>query len=155
VIDYLKLFTFLSLDAVAELEAVHQSDPGARVAQKRLAEEVTVFVHGQKAADASKNAAAALFGETAFAALSPEEVQMIKESAPSFVVSSGEALVDVLVTTELASSKREARTFIESGAVQINNEKIEDLERVIDSSQDGTDMLLKRGKKQFAVVTLT
>lgn len=151
VIDYLKLFTFLTLDEIADLEKEHEENPGVRVAQKRLAQEVTTFVHGEENTKAVERASAALFGEVSFGELSLEEVAMVKESAPSCSTKEGVALVDLLVESMLASSKREARTFIASGAVQINGEKITDVEEVL-SFVSGEVFLLKRGKKNLCVV---
>lgn len=153
VIDYLKLFTFISLEEVGELSTEHETNPGARVAQKRLAHEVTKFVHGEQTAVSVERASAALFGTVPFSELTVEETAMIKESAPNVNVADGIGLIDALIEAELASSKREARTFIESGAVQVNNEKIEDVDRVLTHTVDGGDVLLKRGKKQYAVVS--
>jgi len=151
VIDYLKLFTFLTLDEVAQIEKEHDENPGARKAQKRLAAEVTSFVHGEEDMKAVERASAALFGEVSFGELSDGEIEMVKENAPSCTVSADTLLVDVLVESGLATSKREARTFIEGGAVQINGDKVEGVEAVIIQSA-GESFLLKRGKKSLCVV---
>ncbi len=151
VIDYLKLFTFLTLEEIAELEKEHDENPGARTAQKRLAHEVTKFVHGEESTKAVEHASAALFGEVSFGELSEEEVAMVKESAPSCITTEGVVVVDLLVESSLASSKREARTFIESGAVQINGNKVTDIEEIL-SFVVGEVFLLKRGKKNLCVV---
>lgn len=151
VIGYLKLFTFLELEEIAGLEKEHTQNPGARTAQKRLAHEVTQFVHGEENTKAVEHASAALFGEVSFGELSEEEVTMVKESAPSCVASEGSLVVDLLVESGLASSKREARTFIEGGAVQINGNKVEDVDETL-SFVSGEVFLLKRGKKNLCVV---
>ncbi len=154
VIDYLKLFTFISLEEIETIEIEFRADPGSRSAQKRLAFEVTKFVHNEESAKAAERASAALFGEVSFSDLSSEEVSIIKNNAPYAEVSEGSGLVEALVSAELASSKREARTFVEGGAILVNGNKIEDVETVLDGSSLGKDLLIKRGKKQFAVVTL-
>lgn len=154
VVDYLKLFTLLSLEEVIEIEKEFGADPGKRGAQKRLAFEVTKFVHGIESATSVEKVSRALFGDVPFSELSEEEIMMVKDSAPSFSVASATFLTDVLVESGLASSKREARTFIESGAVQVNGEKVTDLEKAVSIETDGKDVLVKRGKKQYAVVTL-
>ncbi len=150
VIDYLKLFTFLSLEEIAELEKRHADNPGARVAQKTLAKEVCSFVHGEEVCNVVERVSAALFGEVSFDTLTSQEVQMVKENAPLCHVSAQTPVVDLLVDAKLASSKREARTFIESGAVQINGEKITDVTATISDSPNL--LLLKRGKKNVCVV---
>lgn len=152
VLDYLKLFTFLSLEEIMDLEKEHAINPGVRSAQKRLALEVTTFVHGKEVAQAALSASAALFGEKDFSNLTDEELMVVKENAPLVSVAKDTLLVDVLVVTGLASSKREARTFIESGAISLNGEKVHDAELLV--SQPGLQ-LLKRGKKQQCVIEVT
>jgi len=120
VIDYLKLFTFLSLEEVASIEKEFEKDKSARFAQKRLAEEVTKFVHGSDAI----------------------------LDTPVSTVQKGTKIVDVLVEAGLASSKREAREFIESGAVTIDGEKITDVDILVHAG------LLQRGKKKMNQVQI-
>ena len=154
VIDYLKLFTFLSLDEIAVIEAEFTANPGSRQAQRKLAAEVTKFVHKEDVTESVIKASEALFGTVEFADLSEAELSMVKENAPAFKVANKITLVDALVESKLAASKREARTFITEGAVQINNNKIEDTDSVLDSSSLGQDVLLKRGKKYYAILSL-
>jgi tyrosyl-tRNA synthetase len=158
VIDYLKLFTFLTLDEITELKKEHEENPGARKAQKRLAAEVTSFVHTAEVTKAVERASAALFGEVLFTDLTEGELSLLKENAPyknaGIENNSQMSLVSLLVYVELASSNREARTFIESGAVQINGEKIDDVEVSDLSEKYGKNFLLKRGKKNFCVVEM-
>lgn len=153
VFDYLKLFTFMSLEEVAALASEHQMNPGARAAQRRLADEVTTFVHGKEQTESVARVADTLFGGTALADLNQDEIVVLKENAPYTEVSDQTMLVDVLLTAELASSKREARTFIESGAVSVNAEKITDVEYIV-SVEQGTLQLIKRGKKNLAVIAV-
>ena len=153
VIAFLKRFTFVPLAEIEELEKEFATNPGARVAQKRLAHEVTTLVHGEELCARVEHASEALFGTVPFTDLTPEEVIVVKENAPSRVVSDGVSLVDVLVEAALASSKREARTFIESGAVQVGGVKVEDVEKILSREAYGNDVLLRRGKKQYAVVS--
>ena len=84
--------------------------------------------------------------------LSEEEVVILKENAPTVVVADGASLVDVLVETELATSKREARTFIEGGAVQVGGDKVESVDTVVQKDEMGALFLLKRGKKNVCLV---
>jgi len=149
VIDYLKIFTFVSLEEIAEIEKEHNENKGTRVAQKRLADEVTKFVHGETAVAAASGVSAVLFGGEVISNVSPEALQMIVETAPSHVVQTGDVLVDVLIDVQLASSKREAREFIANGAVTLDGEKITNEEAVV---PDTSHQLLKRGKKQLCVL---
>ncbi len=150
--SFLRLFTFVSLQEIKELEIKHQENPGERMAQRRLAHEVTAFVHGEEVTTKVERASAALFGEVDLAELLEDEKQILIENAPTIEVSGDEQLIDILVKAQLATSKREARTFIESGAIQINSDKISDTETVINKNNYSNPTLLKRGKKNVVVV---
>ncbi|MAZ30065.1 tyrosine--tRNA ligase [bacterium] len=154
VVEYLKLFTMLTLEEIATIDADWQRDPGSRSAQQRLALEVTTFVHGAETANKAARVSATLFGETHITELSAEEVSLLKNTAPCATVPAGTPLIDALIASELATSKREARTFIESGAVQLNNEKVTDTEKVL-TKDAGATQLLKRGKKQYSLIELS
>ncbi len=153
VIDYLKLFTFLSLEDIAEIEREFVANPGSRSAQKRLAYEVTAFVHGTEEAEAVQHVSDSLFGDITLSELSPNELVVLKENAPITTVAPDTALLDVLVETGLASSKREARTFVEGGAISINGEKIDDVNTTLTATTYGEVLLIKRGKKQLSLVS--
>lgn len=151
VIDYLKLFTFIPLTEIAETERVHQVEPGARAAQRQLAHEATTLVHGEAAATAAAEVSEVLFGGASLGSVSSEALQMILATAPTCSATPGEMLIDILVRAELATSKREARTFVESGAVTLDGEKVEDVETMLPA---GSHQLLKRGKKQLSVLVV-
>lgn len=152
VIEYLKLFTFVPLSEIADIEQEHSMDPGQRIAQRRLALEVTSFVHGEETALSVARISATLFGEVALTELTSDELATLEANAPLTEVSDQTPLVDILVSAALASSKREARTFIESGAVQINGEKVTDLSLVVAKTTHGPLLLVKRGKKNLSLV---
>lgn len=154
VIDYLKLFTFLSLEAIAELEEELKNNPSARGAQKVLAKEVTDIVHGEDVFKQINQVTNCLFGETLIKELSSDEISLLRENAPLTKVVDGSFLVDVLVESDLASSKREARTFIESGAVAVNGVKVVDLEYRVNKNVNGELVHLKRGKKNVVLLEL-
>jgi tyrosyl-tRNA synthetase len=152
VIEYLKLFTFLSLEEIAGLEQDFAENPGLRNAQKRLATEVTTFVHGEDVTQELVRVSNALFGGIPITELSKEEVSIIKQNAPIISIVEGDSLVEVLVKSGLATSNREARTFIEGGAVQINGKKVESVDAEITKEVFGELLLLKRGKKSLSLV---
>ena len=149
VIEYLKIFTFLRLEEISELEENWKQNPGEREAQKRLAMEVTTFVHGEQSMNAASEVSGVLFGDAPISEASAQAQAMILETAPTHKTSVGSALVDVLVETELATSKREARTFVEDGAVYLDGKQITDIEHTV---SDSPVQLLKRGKKQLCVL---
>ncbi|MFM2339495.1 MAG: hypothetical protein RLZZ360_131 [Candidatus Parcubacteria bacterium] len=145
VIDYLKLFTFISLEEITRIEAEHEVNKSARMAQRRLADEVVRFVHGVAAQKGAVLATAVLFGTTELSSLSDDEKALLRAEAPIKTISNS-PLVDLLVETELASSKREARQFINEGAIALNETVLHDENLVINDQL--TDIaVLRRGKK--------
>lgn len=155
VVEYLRLFTLLSLSEIADIERTYQTNPGDRLAQKRLAYEVTKLVHGETAAESAQKVSSILFGGGTLATLDQGEIGMLIENAPTCQVRMGSTVVDVLVASQLASSKREARTFIESGAVELSGEKVSAPEATIGADSFVQNMaVLKRGKKQLCVLVL-
>ncbi len=151
VIDYLKLFTFLSLEEISVLEADCKQNPNERKAQRELALAVTTFVHGAETAKAAAHVTEILFSDRDVNALVSHEKNILLAHAPSFAVPVSISLIELLVTTALAASNREARAFIESGAISFGVNKITDLETVI-TLQAGEVRLLKRGKKNVVIL---
>lgn len=154
VIDYLRWFTFLTKEEIAEYEQAVKDEPFKRAAQRRLAQELTTLVHGEEATKAVELAAQALFGraeleelgETTLAgALAETNVAEITGDAPR-------TIVDLLVATGLAASKGAARRTIKEGGAYANNKRIE-TEEWQPGTEDllhGSWIVLRRGKKNFA-----
>jgi tyrosyl-tRNA synthetase len=151
VIEYLKLFTLLPLSTIADIEKEFTLNPSSRSAQTTLAHEVTTFVHGKEAADSCANVSHILFGGGDIATLSADEKIVLVQNAPVFEVHGEQGLVDVLVQSGLASSNREARTFIESGAVTLGTSKIDDTAHLV-TLAPGDITPLRRGKKNFVIL---
>ncbi len=154
VIDYLKVFTFLSLEEITALEQELTQNPAARKAQKDLAFAVTSFVHGVDVATSVANVASIIFGGGEISSLSVDERDILLQNAPTYKLDAPATLIDVLVASELASSNREARTFIETGAIMFKEEKITALDAVV-SLSSGEMALLRRGKKNFVILHTT
>ncbi len=150
VIDYLKIYTFLSLDEIAGITKEHNIDPSTRIAQIRLAEEMTNFTHGEEATKSAARVSGILFEGSPLDDLSGADKEMLIKNAPVFEGAEGRPLVEVLVESRLASSKREAREFIESGAVTLGGEKLTDPEAKVEFAELA---ILKRGKKNLVVLT--
>lgn len=152
--EYLKKMTLLPLEDIARIMREHEADPAAREAQRALAEAVTTLVHGKEAADSAARMTETLFSESGLQGLSTDDIEMLKREAPSYTVAIGEELVDTLVSAGLASSKREAREFIEKGAVSLNGGKVLDAgQRVMEEDFLSAPVaLLKRGKRNVCVL---
>ena len=149
VIDYLKIYTFLSLEEIETIEKEHQVDPSARLAHRRLAEEMTSFTHGDEATKSAIRISGILFDGLPLSDLSGADKEMLVKNAPVFPGAKGQLLVEVLVGSGLANSKREAREFIESGAVTLAGEKLTNPETTMDFAELA---ILKRGKKNLVVL---
>lgn len=144
VIDYAKIYTLLSKEEIEALEENHQANPSARSAQKALAHEVTMLVHGKERTESVERVIGVLFGGDAFSDLMPEDIDALSGQIPTVEI--GKTLVEVLVEAGVASSNGEARRLIESGAVSIHGEK------VTDNSTLAERTLVKKGKNSFILV---
>jgi tyrosyl-tRNA synthetase len=152
--ELLKIFTFLDREEIGAVEEEVREKPWLRAGQKRLADEVTTFVHGADETDNAKAAAAALFGGGDLHELSPATLTAALREAGSTSIGSLVPVVDLLVETGLAKSKGEARRTIAEGGAYLNNVRVEDPEAEPASSDliGGSWLVLRRGKKQFAGV---
>ena len=156
VIDYLKWFTFLTREEIAEYEVAVAERPFKREAQRRLAQEMTDLVHGAEATKAVELAAQALFGRAELSELDEATLAAAVSETEVADVDAGEpdTAVDLLVASGLAKSKGEARRTIKEGGAYANNERITDEEWVPADSDllHGKWLVLRRGKKNFAGV---
>lgn len=153
VVEYLKLFTFLSLEEISKLENEVKNNPQNREAQKVLAKEVTVLVHGKEVGGGVIKVTEFLFNEKAFNNLTEADKSFLLNYAPIIKIEEDKSLVGVLVTSGLASSKRESRLFIESGAVLVNGEKVSDVNYFLAKEVSGDLVHLKRGKRNIALIS--
>lgn len=155
VIDYLKLYTLMSVDEINEIASQFNQKPESRLAQKQLAFTVTEIVHGSQQALFAKNVSSLLFGDKVIADLSEAEILILLNNAPTCTIDNDSLLVDVLVFSNLASSKREARTFIESGAVTLDENKIDNINyNIYVKADDKNIKILKRGKKKICILKI-
>jgi len=150
VIARLKVFTFLTRTEIEEYEALVESEPFRRAAQKRLAFEVTATVHGAEAAQAAIDASEALFGKGDLRALDAATLAAALRELPNADIAAGTNVVDALVATGLVASNGEARRAIQQGGVSIDGEKVESDEATITGALPGGVTVLRRGKKALA-----
>ncbi len=149
-IRFLKVFSFLSKEEIEEVARRHFASPGARIGQKKVAYEVTKDIHGE---DAAKEAIAMT------EALFKGDVRVLKENEiedvfdAKYPLSAGILLEDALIETKLASSKREARTFLSGNSVMLNGEKVTDPRLALskENALYGRYLILRRGKKNYAL----
>lgn len=153
VVQYLKTLTLLAPEEIIELEKSVKANPELRVAQKKLAQEVVNFVHGADNLKSAIKVSNALFsGEVED--LNEKEFKMLAKTLPHYLPKANTLLIDALLETKLASSKREAREFISNGAITLNGEKITDINYLLDITKTYYNKyaVLKRGKKKFSII---
>ena len=151
VVKYLKYFTFLTIEEIDTLAKEIDINPGAREAQRRLAQEVTKFVHGQAAVDAAEQLSKSLFSGDV-ATLSSAQIADAFGGVPSFdITAESKNIIDFLVDGGVEQSKRQAREDVNNGAITINGEKITDVATEIapTTHYDGKFVLVRRGKKKY------
>lgn len=153
VIDYLKFLTFLSKEEIEELDKKNQEAPHLREAHQALAREVITFIHGRDVYDEAVKISHALFSGD-IKALTAKEIEMGFGDLPSINLHDNLTLVDALIEASLAKSKREAREFIQNGAVSLNGDKCQDLEHILSTSDaiEGKFIVIRRGKKLYALI---
>ena len=152
VIDYLKIYTFLSKEEIEALEKSNNEHPELREAHKALAREIITFLHGKEEYERAVNLADHLF-HNKFQDLSKKDIEDLFGSEEKKIVEEGMSILDALVQVGAASSKREAREFVANGAVSINGEKVTDVNAEItaDNFIEGTYIVIKRGKKNYYI----
>jgi tyrosyl-tRNA synthetase len=155
VIRFIKYFTFLSKEEMDELEKEVETSPENRVAQRRLAEEMTIFVHSEEALQQAVKISEALFsGE--LSELTASEIQQGFKQFPSFTVESKEdkGLIDLLVEAGVASSKRQAREDLQNGAIYINGNRSTDVNYTLTEKDRIEDQytIVRRGKKKYTLI---
>ncbi len=164
--EYLRKFTFLPRTEIEALETAHAANPGAREAHKALARDVTALVHGEAALEGALKASAILFGaeigdttETVFNDV-VGEVPTATITAEQLAANdgAGTALTELLMHSGLSQSKGAARKDIEAGGVYVNNVKCDPKSptRTLTSADllFGKHILLRKGKRNYAVLTL-
>jgi len=155
---YLKYFTFLSQEEIADLAEKTEKEPHKRTAQKVLAEEMTRFVHGQEALDEAIQISEALFSDNV-QDLTAAQIELSFKDVPALEAPRQEVdLVSFLVdVTEISPSRRQAREDIKNGAIYLKGERVQDLDYTVSEkdSYEGRFILVRRGKKRYFMVHLT
>lgn len=161
---YIKIFTDLDKETIDALVAEHQQDPGRRVLQKRLAEEVTVMVHSKEDLQTAQEASNILFGKA-----TKENLQKLDEATlldvfagvPHFTIGAdklGQLAVDMFTADDckVFASKGEMRKLVQGGGVSLNKEKLAAFDQTVtaDDLIDGKYLLVQRGKKNYYLVTV-
>ena len=155
-VRFLKIFTFLSLDEIAEIEKEFDAARHERLAQKILAMEVVTLVHGEEAYKQALNITEQLFAGN-IKNLSATELKQGLSNVPNYPVQPDDNrnIVELLVASGVVTSKRQAREDVQNGAIYVNGERLQDLDyKLTDSDKiDGELTVIRRGKKKYFVLT--
>lgn len=155
-VRFLKIFTFLSLDEIAEIEKQFDAARHERLAQKILAKEVVTLVHGEEAYNQALNITEQLFAGN-IKNLSAKELKQGLSNVPNYAVQDEDNLniIELLVTSGIVNSKRQAREDVANGAIYVNGERVQDLDYTLSDSDkiDGELTVIRRGKKKYSVLT--
>lgn len=157
---WIKIFTFLSRDAIEMLIHEHKMDPSARVLQKTLAQEITCFVHGKEEFEKAVETTQKLFANQNAPAesLSIDDLEgmegVVKSDYSKEKISAGIDVVSFLAETDILSSKGEARKLVQAGGISINRKKVNAVDFKIESSLllHDTYILVQKGKKNYYLV---
>ena len=156
---FLRIFTFLPLDEIAELTAETERDPSARAAQRTLAREATRIIHGDDGLAAAERPSAILFGDEPFAELDDQTLMDAFAGAPAVALPRADleaemGLLEVMVEVGAAKSNGEARRLVDQGGVMLNNARVDDPTRrigVADLASE-TILVIRIGKKRYFTV---
>lgn len=154
VMKFLDYFTFLEDDEMGRLQKELENHPENRLAQKRLAEEMTRDVHSQEALEQAQRITASLFSGD-LTDLTAEDIEQGFKDVPAYVTDKKDTgLVDLLVNSSISSSKRQAREDINNGAIYINGTRQQDTKYVVglDDRIDDRFTIVRRGKKKYFLV---
>jgi tyrosyl-tRNA synthetase len=153
---YLKLFSLRTREEITALVERGKKDPGAREAQRAVAQELTTRVHGADASESAVTASAILFGEFDPHRADAAVFDVLAQEVPTATLPDrdGVTLVDAVVRAGLAKSKSEARRSIEQGGIYLNQQRVKEAERKLRAEDwvAGRNALLRKGKKDYALL---
>ncbi|MFA5886357.1 MAG: tyrosine--tRNA ligase [Patescibacteria group bacterium] len=154
IIEYLKRLTFLSKEEIEDIERRHNEEPHKRLAQKILSKEIITDLHGESSYEEAVYISEQLFSGN-IKEIPVKDLLIGLKSVPHFVTYGGK-LIDILVENKICSSKREASEFLNSGAISINGNIVNDVNYSISFDNAlGTDIVvIRKGKKKYYVATL-
>lgn len=156
---YIKIFTFLSKEETEQLISEHRQAPHLRNLQKRLAKEITCFIHGEKEYAFAVKASELLFGNASaevLQSLNEKQLLQVMEGVPQVEVSfsqlkEGINIVNFLADTKIFPSKGEARKMVQSGGVSLNKEKVTGIDFIVNTDKLVNEkyILVQKGKKNY------
>ena len=153
VIDYLKIFTFLTKEEIDKLEEKNNKNPEKREAHKMLAKCIITDLHGENSYKEAVKITDSLFSGN-IKELSASELEQAFKGITPYEIDSNVNIVDLLVNASICSSKRESREFISNGSININGEKVINLELIVTKNEciEQKYAVIRRGKKKYYII---
>jgi len=148
ILEYLKVYTFLSKEEIESIYAKHLEKPEERLAQKTLAKEIITDLHGEDEYKHAVEVSEALFTNN-YSNLSDKDILSIFKGVPT-IKAEDKPILDFLVDNKIVQSRREAREFITSGALTLNGEAITEETKL---DLDRNYSIIRRGKKKYYLIT--
>ena len=152
VIDYLKIFTFLSVEEIMELEKKNKEHPEEREAHKALAREIICDLHGEESYQEAVKISESLFSGD-IKSFSAKDCEVAFKGIDPFILKEDMNIVDLLVFGGICSSKREAREFVSNSSISVNGEKVTDLDFILTKKDciESKYVVIRRGKKKYYI----
>lgn len=148
VIDYLKKLTFLTKEEIEEIEKDHKKEPEKRKAQEVLAKEIITFLHGENSYNDAKTISKALFSGN-IKDLTDLQIEEAFKEVEKYKLEEVQKIIDILTENKIASSRREAREFLNNNAITLNGEIVNDENYIINNSRKYN--IIRRGKKKYYI----
>ena len=151
--SYLKIFTFLSPNEIMDIIKKHNEEPHLRLAQKTLAREIITDLHGKSEYEKAVKISEALFSGNV-CDIDKELIEKVFKDVPNSSIDKDLNIVDLLVETNICSSKREAKEFIAAGSISINGNKIATMDYCIEKKDtiDKKYIIVRKGKKKYYLI---
>ena len=155
IVNMLKKLSMKSPEEIEELINKFETQPHLREAQKALAEELTETVHGKEGLESALKITEALFKGN-IKDLNSQEINAAFKDAEKTKIDENTGLIDALIAGKVASSKREAREFINNGSISINGDKCQQLDKVLtkEDTLDGQTIVIRKGKKNYFIFNI-
>ena len=153
VIDYLKIFTFLSKEEIEALDEENKNHPEMRKAHKILAREIITDLHGKEAYEEAVEISESLFNGD-IKKLNANEIETAFKGLTPYQITEEKNIVDLLTEADICKSKREAREFITNGSITLNGEKIENTDFLVNKNVaiEQKYVVIRRGKKKYYII---
>jgi tyrosyl-tRNA synthetase len=156
VISYLKYLTLLSVEEIEALENRKNHIPELRESQKALAKEVVTLIHGEEEYNKALKVTELLFNGD-IKQIDPALIEKIFKDVSNYEMNEDKNIIDLLVDSNICSSKREAREFVSNGSIYINGDKITDLDLIVSKeiSIDNKYIVIRKGKKNYSLIKIS